>query len=289
VGTDSASVGKLLRALLELPPGPVAPETGSFPVVFDEPDTPEVRAAIEPARKRYLGDLSDKQKVYLECSLPRYKFAVDRVVKYLPAGSGILDLGCAPGYLGIFLDALGYRVQGIDLNELWWEEYPSRDWVKSLRVRACDVEHAPLPFPDASLDGVVFAEVLEHVAIAHPRNILIEIRRVLRAGGYLFLTTPNVANLANIITLARGANIFWPPEIFYGGTDRHNREYTPGEVVALCRSAGLGIAEQFLFNGPNNWNGAAGSLMYETLESLKAEAGDSPLLGNTTFVVGQRA
>ena len=94
-------------------------------------------------------------------------------------------------------------------------------------------------FSDSTFDGAIFTEVLEHIAIADPVSVIKEIARVLKPGATLLLTTPNVCNLANLIALAQGNNIFWAPEIFYGSTDRHNREYTPAEVVATVMRSGL--------------------------------------------------
>ncbi len=153
-------------------------------------------------------------------------------------------------------------------------------------MQAVDAEKAPLPFPDATFDGAIFTEVLEHIAIANPVSVIKEIARVLKPGATVLLTTPNVCNLANLIALAQGNNIFWAPEIFYGSTDRHNREYTPAEVMATVERSGLEIVDKFLFNGPNNWNGASGGHIYETLDLLRGL--DSPLLGNTVFVVARR-
>jgi 2-polyprenyl-3-methyl-5-hydroxy-6-metoxy-1,4-benzoquinol methylase len=207
-------------------------------------------------------------------------------LQYFPRAGKILDLGCAPGHMGIILHGLGYELHGVDLNRLWEETYPDKKWLQSLNVQALDVEKEPLPFADTTFDGVVFTEVLEHIAFVPPAKVLGEIARVLKPQAVLLLSTPNVCNLANILALAKGRNIFWAPEMFYGSSDRHNREYTPAEVLATVEQSGLEVVDQFLFNGPNNWNGAAIEDMYETLDLLRGL--DSPLLGNTIFVAARR-
>lgn len=279
------NVKMLLQSLLEFAAENAKTSPGTFPVIWDEPDSPVVRQVVETAQANYFPNLSGDQKIYFECSLPRFQFVLDRVTKYLPLNSRILDMGCAPGYLSIFLDTLGYQMSGIDLNQLWFSKYPDPQWIAFLNIKTVDVERSALPFPDGSFDGVLFTEVLEHIAICAPERILAEFRRVLKPHGYLFLTTPNVANVSNILALATGTNVFWPPRIFYGSTDRHNREYTPSEVVSLVRSAGFEVCESLLFNGPNNWNTATAALIYENLSTLGRP--DYPMFGNTICVVAK--
>ena len=257
-----------------------------FRVEWNEPMKGRAAEAIKRLEAEYLQNLPKKKKDYIDTSMPRFRFVAEKAVKHFSRGGKVLDLGCAPGYMGIVLHYLGFEVHGLDLNQLWEETYPDPKWIQELHVQAMDVEKSGLPFADATFDGALFTEVLEHIAIQDPAITLKEIARVLKPKAKLLLTTPNVCNLANIITLAKGRNIFWAPEIFYGGTDRHNREYTPAEVVAVVQKAGLQVVDQFLFNGPNNWNAAGADEMYQSLDLLREF--DIPLLGNTTFVVAQR-
>uniref|UniRef100_E6Q525 Methyltransferase type 11 domain-containing protein n=1 Tax=mine drainage metagenome TaxID=410659 RepID=E6Q525_9ZZZZ len=59
-----------------------------------------------------------------------------------------------------------------------------------------------LPFDDACFDVAIFGEVIEH--LVDPDAALQEISRVLRPGGYLVLTTPNLACWFNRIVLVIG-------------------------------------------------------------------------------------
>ena len=279
------AVLQVLDAALAFTPPANSPDA-QFRVEWQEPDIGPGQHAVGKVQQQYSQNLPERKKVYLEVSLPRFRFIAHAALHYIPKQGKVLDLGCAPGYLGIVLHHLGFTVHGIDLNRLWEETYPERKWLQEFNVQAVDIEKEPLPFSDASFDGVIFAEILEHIAITPPVVILKEIARVLKPGAVLLLTTPNVCNLANILALAKGKNIFWAPEIFYGGTDRHNREYTPSEVVAVVEASGLQIADKFLFNGPNNWNGAAAEHIYDTLELFRGL--NSPLLGNTVFVAAKR-
>jgi len=276
---------RVLEAVLAFSPQLDSAEA-QFRVEWQEPLNGPGQKTIEAFQREFLSQAPEKKKQYFESSLPRFRFVTAAALRYFPKGGKVLDLGCAPGYTSIILHNLGFEIHGIDLNQLWEETYPDPKWVRELKVQAVNVEQQPLPFGDSSFDGVVFTEVLEHIAISSPAGILKELARVMKPGAMLLLTTPNVCNLANILALAQGKNIFWAPEIFYGSSDRHNREYTPAEVVATVRDAGLEIADQFLFNGPNNWNGSAIGHMYDTLELVRGL--NSPLLGNTVFVAAQR-
>jgi 2-polyprenyl-3-methyl-5-hydroxy-6-metoxy-1,4-benzoquinol methylase len=284
VSAGENDVKAFLQSLLETAAERAKHNPQTFPVIWDEPDSQIVRYVVETAQANYFPSLSGKKQPYFESSLPRFKFILDRVLKYVPLGSKVLDVGCAPGFLSIFLDTAGYRIHGIDLNENWFSEYPDPYWLRFLNVQAVNVEQSALPFPDGSFDAILFAEVLEHIAICPPGKILAEFRRVLKLHGYLFLTTPNVANVSNILALAAGKNIFWQPEIFYGSTDRHNREYTPDEVVTLV-SEKFNVCESFLFNGSNNWNSATIDLIYENFGLLRGQ--NLALLGNTVFIAAQ--
>jgi SAM-dependent methyltransferase len=60
-------------------------------------------------------------------------------------------------------------------------------------VKIADLSNENLPFPDESFDLVTCTEVIEH--LEHYRSTLREIYRVLKPGGTLVLTTPNILNL----------------------------------------------------------------------------------------------
>ena len=95
---------------------------------------------------------------------------------------------------------------------------------------------------DDSLDTVILAEVLEHLRIS-PMTALREIHRILKPGGHLILTTPNIARLANLAYLLLGRNIVEPfPEDdsdLEHITDKvsHIREYTMHELKQLVGRA----------------------------------------------------
>ncbi len=119
-----------------------------------------------------------------------------------------------------------------------------------------DIGRTPPPFPAESLDFVVFSEVLEHVNRS-PVAVLRELAGLLRAGGRLILTTPNVARLAHIELLASGENFLEPfsEDVPFDeqatSVVEHVREYSVREVVEAIEAAGLGVDEVMM----TNWGG----------------------------------
>ncbi len=64
-------------------------------------------------------------------------------------------------------------------------------------VKIADLSNENLPFLDESFDLVTCTEVIEH--LEHYRGTLRDIHRVLKPGGTLVLTTPNILNLKSRI------------------------------------------------------------------------------------------
>jgi 2-polyprenyl-3-methyl-5-hydroxy-6-metoxy-1,4-benzoquinol methylase len=111
----------------------------------------------------------------------RRAFLLDRVAP----GARVLDLGCGDGVFAAALAAAGCTVTMADVAE----EALRRARARAPGAEAVKVaEGAPLPFAEDAFDVVWAGEVLEHVADVV--GLLAEVRRVLRWGGRLLVTTP---------------------------------------------------------------------------------------------------
>ncbi len=115
-----------------------------------------------------------------------------------------------------------------------------------LHSQLFNMEEDRFPYDDDSFDVVLFCEILEHLLV-DPLHAIREIRRVLRPGGCLVLTTPNVARLGNVLALVAGENLYDPYSGF-GPYGRHNREYTQHEMVKLLTFAGFAVESAFTAN-----------------------------------------
>ncbi len=102
-------------------------------------------------------------------------------------GDRVLDLPAGAGRLSRALDEVGCDVTSADLFPECLE-WPGHESVPA------DMNE-PLPFPDGAFDHVVCQEGVEHLENL-PRFIR-ECSRVLREGGYVWITTPNFMDLSS--------------------------------------------------------------------------------------------
>jgi len=115
-----------------------------------------------------------------------------------------------------------------------------------------DAEKDPYPYPDGHFTTVVCGELIEHLT-EDPMHLMSEIHRILKPGGHLVLTTPNISSMRGIAAILVG----YHPGVFSayirpraeGEVEaRHNREYAPQEIRQLMENSGFTIT--LLETGP---------------------------------------
>jgi len=154
----------------------------------------------------------------------------------------ILDIGCGDGTAAAAAAPLltGHRVVGVD-----W----SQDALARARTRlpyTVRGELTALPLRAAVADAVLFSEVIEH--LVDPDTALAEIRRVLRPGGHLMLSTPNLAAWYNRALLLAGVQpVFSEVSLraIHGRPGKevvgHLRLYTPRALREFVTAAGFTV------------------------------------------------
>ena len=134
-------------------------------------------------------------------------------------GGRVLDMACGEGYGSDVLARSADNVVGLDANPEAYEHARLRYQAPNLSFERGLVETFGEP---AIFDAVVFLQTIEHVF--DPVAVLSHLRSLLRPGGIVYVSTPNVLRLA-----PRGAEKSDNPW--------HLKEYRAEEFRALCESA----------------------------------------------------
>lgn len=139
-----------------------------------------------------------------------------------------LDLGCGDGRMGELLGASRLTVADVSRVALARarERLPDADAV------ALDPD-APLPLPDGGFDVVLCAETLEHVRDV--QLLLSEVRRVLRPGGRLAVTTPAHDRMTGLALAAFGFERHFDP------LAPHLRFFTRRSLHAVLEALGFEV------------------------------------------------
>ena len=152
------------------------------------------------------------------------------------AGRTVVDLGCSTGFISHELHLAGADVTGVDIDEPGLRR--ARDRFGG-EVRFLHADGETLPFPDASVDAVVFNHIYEHVL--DPDAVMAEIRRVLSPTGAAYLGLGN--RLGIMEPHHRLPFLSWLPYraadryvSAFGRADRyHERFRTRSGLKRLCR------------------------------------------------------
>jgi SAM-dependent methyltransferase len=161
------------------------------------------------------------------------------ILSGVDAQTDVLDVGC--GTARSYAPRLAERARsyvGVDVSAAAVEQAQRA----GLDARVVE-DAAKLPFEDASFDVVTCIEVLEHLFA--PAAAVAEIRRVLRPGGRLVTSAPNVAYWRLRASLLLGV---WNPlgdekSVEQPWRDPHIRFFTPATLERMLRGAGFSKVE----------------------------------------------
>lgn len=192
-------------------------------------------------------------------------------IQHIEAESRVLEIGGYPFFLTIALRDRGLKIQTVDKLSGSAARLAS---LIDIDVVACDIEMQPLPFSDNHFDEIFFNEVFEHLRI-DPIHSLSEILRVLKPGGRLWLSTPNLRSLRGIVNFViRGEAWSVVGDGLYAqykhlrteGWMGHVREYTSKEVSSFLSNIGFEVVET-IYRG--HYKNVAGHCATALLPSLK--------------------
>jgi len=137
-------------------------------------------------------------------------------------GTHLLDIGCGEGFFLYNASKAGYSTKGIELSQ------HAVGYAKS--EFGLDVEEGcfgEAQFPENRFDVVTMWQVLEHVP--YPLPVLKEVYRVLKPGGLLTVSTPDISGIPARVLQKKWWNI----------RRIHVNQFTTKTLMSLLRNAGL--------------------------------------------------
>lgn len=136
----------------------------------------------------------------------------------------VLDIGCGSG-IGLYnLKKHGWHVYGLDPSEKTVKFARKELGLNNVFIGTLEDKKYSVNF----FDVIILNHVIEH--LPDPKTTLNEIKRILRSGGLLLITTPNFSSLN-----AKFFRQFWFPL----ETPRHLYLFTPTTLNKLLNSVGL--------------------------------------------------
>jgi 2-polyprenyl-3-methyl-5-hydroxy-6-metoxy-1,4-benzoquinol methylase len=156
----------------------------------------------------------------------------DWLLGHVAPGARVLDVGCGAGEFATALREAGATVVGVDVAREPLRRAAAADPALDLRLWRSG---EPLPVEDAAFDVAWAGEVIEHVVDVAPW--LSEVRRALRPGGELLVTTPH-HGFARLVGLALSRRRF--AEHFEPRSD-HVRFFSPLSLRELLDDLGFEV------------------------------------------------
>jgi methionine biosynthesis protein MetW len=184
------------------------------------------KAAVDPLR--YDGQVDDPKE------------STGLIIRMIPKGSRVLDVGCGTGSVSSLVrDHCGAELVGVEPNPIRAKRAAER----GIDVRVGILDEA-LAGTLGVFDVVLFADVLEH--LTEPAALLNLSRRLLRPGGAVVASTPNVAHWTVRLNLLRGRFDYTTLGIMDA---THVRWFTAATIRSLFETAGFTVERQTVSAG----------------------------------------
>ena len=130
-------------------------------------------------------DLANIMEKEIITKKKHFKTKIDEIKKYKNCGK-LLDVGCAQGAFLAACSDTSFQLFGVEPSKFTYVEaikIASNSTIYNKTLLEAD-------FPENNFDVVSLINTLEH--LVNPRDTIVEIFRILKPGGLLFIETPNI-------------------------------------------------------------------------------------------------
>ena len=179
---------------------------------------------------------SGPDKAYVDKTTQYFAGVREDFLDLLPRGSGIraLEIGCGFGETGRAALQRGLCSEYVGVELFAEAAATARESLSE--VLTGDVERLDLPWPEGHFDALLMSEVLEH--LVDPWSVVSRVVPLVREGGLIVASSPNVAQISVIRDLLAGR---WELTDV-GLMDRtHLRWFTPTSYRAMFEEVGVQI------------------------------------------------
>lgn len=174
----------------------------------------------------------EKWKFNLNYSCFSRKELLDMLEEPTAPSYNLLEIGCS---CGATLLAAKQRYPEINLYGIELDEAPAQIASHFAHVIQADIEKY-LDYPDNFFSCILIGDVLEH--LHNPWQVLKNLKRILKKGGRLVVSIPNVMHISVISSLLKGNWTYQDAGIL----DRtHLRFFTKKEIIRMFSDAGYTI------------------------------------------------
>ncbi|MGD9696610.1 MAG: class I SAM-dependent methyltransferase [Thermoleophilia bacterium] len=161
----------------------------------------------------------------------------ERLGRFFGPGDAVLDLGCGIGRVARYVAPEARELWAVDVSPTMLDYITRRLADRpNLRTVRCEGTRAP-GVPDGAIDFAYSLLVLQHMPREDAFALLVDLRRMVRDGGRVFLTFPNLLSdeyLEGFLQYVRAGEVANPVRA---------RVYTPQEVERLLPAAGFEVED----------------------------------------------
>jgi len=234
--------------------------------VFLSP-TPTQQQLNQAYNDSYYGEGQEKFAACIEKVLDHFRRTrAARLAKYIKPPSKILDIGCGNGrFLGYLINQ-GFDGYGIEL--------PGKAAQRAAQITGLNLEVGSLTttnYNDNFFDGICMWHVFEH--LTKPKETLHIIQKILKPGGYLMMSLPNIDSLQSRLFRGKWLHLDPPRHIFF---------LAPSDLISTLKDLGLKSINQKYFSLEQNPFGIQQSILNCLLR--KRDVLFEALKGNNEYI-----